>query len=198
MNRRQVVTGLAVIVALVLAIVVTYATNANAQPEGLLNASDADIERAALEYTNTYFEPKGAIVTLMIRSVTKEEIPGLGLPAIDFSGQDPPLSLVALKGEFDVHRLSRQTDNGPRPATYIVYVFDLRAGAPTLIVSSPDGAHFRTLLNDPTLPDYLEKNQTSVRESGVPSAVPLAPNNKLPYGAVAPTVSSPSVAAPIQ
>jgi hypothetical protein len=143
----------------------------------LTDASADEIEQAALAYTRTHYQVlHEPITTLVSRSVIKEYLPLWELPAIDFAAQEPPLWLVLQKGDFDVSGLKQRAPNNlANRATYITYVFDLKAGVPTLILTSAEGDLFRSLLRDPALPEKM-------------GVVINTPVNKLPYGSIAPTI----------
>ncbi|MGI0015431.1 MAG: hypothetical protein ACREBU_18595, partial [Nitrososphaera sp.] len=123
--------------------------------KSFMNASAEEIQQVALDYTYGRFKVLSEAPTILLtRPVTKDELPSLGLSAIDFAGEEPPLMLVAMNGDFDVSNIRRSVSGAlPFRVSYIVYVFDLKAGAPTLIQYSVDGSHFRKLLNDPNLPE---------------------------------------------
>lgn len=68
-----------------------------------------------------------------------------------------PMYLVVLKGDFDGRSLvvGLGSRDEPYRVSYIGYVFDQAHGAPGPIMTtflSPDGAGFRQILNDPSLP----------------------------------------------
>ena len=95
-----------------------------------------------------------------------------------------------MKGDFDVSDI-RRSGKGllPLRAAYIVYVFDLKAGAPTLIQYSADGSHFRQLLNDPRLPEPA--STPGLSDEPVPDIPLMAPAPTAPYGSIAPTLMPP-------
>jgi hypothetical protein len=190
---------------LVMGVVVIPLVNAYAHQQGgthsLVNASMKDIEDAALKYTRSRFQALSKEVTIpLARYVTDQELPSLGISKMDFLGEDPPMALVVLKGEFDVRNLRHiNPENKPWRVRYIVYIFDLRAGMPCRVMVSPDGAGFRTLLNDPSLPEgnIFGENPFLEPEPGVASPEPVvAPDEKLPYGAMVPPAPTPSGAPP--
>ncbi len=204
MNTRQ-LTKIFLIGILVVGVVAISIVNVYAHQQGgthsLVNASMKDVTEAALKYTQTRFQVLSEHIAVpLARSVTKQELPSLGFPEIDFGGEDPPLALVVLKGEFDVQNLRHGVaSDTPWRVKFIAYVFDLKAGAPTLTLVSPDGSVFRDLLNDPSLPVAApEMNQTGQPEQGVEPAVPVAPPHKLPYGAMEPPVTIPSDVPPTE
>ncbi len=161
----------------------------------LVNASIEDVKKAALNYTRSRFQVMSKDITIpLARPVIKQELPNLGLPEIDFGGEDPPLALVVLKGEFDVRNMRHLvSNNAPWRVKFILYVFDLKAGTPTLIGVSTDGSMFRDLLNDPSLPTYnANVNQNWMPEEGIESPVPAAPATKLPYRATEPPAPTPT------
>ena len=98
--------------------------------------------------------------------------------------------LVVVKGNFDVSNLvsDRYSDlNIPTQVKYIAYVFDLWAGRPALTATGLTGKYFRTVLNDPSLPDEPELIGP---EPGMPEATPgprvEPPAQKFPYGTEVP------------
>jgi hypothetical protein len=202
MNNRQIsknlLTGIFIVGVVAISIM-----NVSAQPQGgthsLVNASMQDVKEAALKYTQTRFQVLSEQVTVpLARTVIKEDLPLSGLPEDDFGGEDPPLALVVLKGEFDVRNLGRgAASDTPFNVKFIAYVFDLKAGVPTLILASADGSMFRELLNDPSLP-LPEVNQSGRPKEGVEPPVPVAPAHKIPYGAMEPPVATPSDAPPTE
>lgn len=169
-------------------------TEYNAKP--LVGASIEEVKQAALRYTQNRFSILGKTPNfLLIRSVTTADLPQLGLAEIHFAGQEPPLMLVAMRGDFDVTHLSRGgSRTTPWRVSYIVYVFDLNVGAPAFTAVSPHGGSFRKLLNDPTLPDDGSPDQPA------PIVSTLAPSNplNLPPGAVAPPAALPNTTAPVE
>lgn len=205
MYTRQIVKTFSVGI-LVVGVAVLFAMNVYAHQQGgihsLFGASAEDVKEAALKYTQARFQVLSDNVTIpLVRPVTKKELPLIGLPEIDFGGEDPPLMLVVLKGEFDVQGLRHTLASGmPWHVMYIVYIFDLKAGSPTLIYVSPDGAGLGDLLNDPSLPEKggAGANQTDKPEEGVASPISPAPAQKLPYGAMEPAVPTPSSVPPTE
>jgi len=202
MNTRQVAKTF-LIGIFVVGVMAVFVMNAYAHQQGgthsLVNVSMKDIEDAALKYTHQRFLVLSDSVTIRFsRPVTKQELPLLGLPEIDFGGEDPPLALVVLMGEFDVRNLrSFYVKDTPWYVKFIAYVFDLKAGMPTLTMVSADGSMFRDLLNDPSLPTpRVDAIQIGEPENGVELPVPIAPATKLPYGAMEPPVPTPSGAPP--
>jgi len=193
MQPRQLVKPF-LIGLLVFSAAVLLALKVSAHPQGgnpaLLNASAEDIKEAALKYTYTRFQVfNDDAAVILIRPVTKEQLPLPGLPEVDFGGEAPPLRLVALKGDFDVRGLRHPSaGDAPWRVTYIVYLFDLKAGAPALTYVSPDGAGLGELLNDPSLPEKQEPPGSP--EEGAATPVP-PPAHKLPYGALEPSAPTP-------
>lgn len=170
-------------------------------PHPLVNATSDEVAQAAKNYTVSNFKVvSGTPTVLLTRSVTKEDLPKLGLSTIAFGGEDPPLMLVALKGDFDVQNMPGGGST-PWRVGYIVYVFDLKAGMPALISVSRLGGRFRTLLNDPTLPDEGLPTQSQQPNAGQQSdqqqapfisPIPASPVKKLPYGSIAPGAPDPT------
>jgi hypothetical protein len=125
------------------------------------------------------------------------DLPALGLTEIGFAGDVPPLMLVIVHGDIDITQTQTASLVVPamrRPRVkYIAYVFDLRAGVPTLMETSIRGGKFRRALNDPSLPDdipLVSPNVTkglSVPDMPHPTPYPTT-TIRTPYGAIAPTV----------
>lgn len=113
------------------------------KPQSLLTASVSDVQKAALDYTHSRFRVLATPKILLTRSITKQELPELGLSEISFGSKQPPLALVVLEGKFEVQLRGM---NAPEPAKYLFYVIDLNAGAPTLIEASETGIDYENLL----------------------------------------------------
>jgi hypothetical protein len=56
------------------------------KPHSLLTASVADVQKAALDYTQSTFRILAPPQILLTRSITKEELPQLGLSEIHLGG----------------------------------------------------------------------------------------------------------------
>lgn len=104
----------------------------------LLAASVADVQKAALDFTYSNYRVLSAPKILLTRSITRQEIPKLGLSEFGIGGKEPPLALVALEGKFEVQPRGLTTA-GPEQVKYIFYVLDLNAGVPTYIEFSREG-----------------------------------------------------------
>lgn len=178
-------------------------SQAGARPDtgSLVDATDDEIAAAAIDHTRTRFNvvsgtPK---VRLVRRDVTADDFPGLGLPSIRFSAQDPPLALVILVGDFDISNLrgaGRNTCVYHR-VRFIAYGYDLQAGVPALTSTSPLGGRFRIALKDPTLPDDPSATPCGAgpASESTQSAKPMPPSPpsgpKPGYGSIAPPVTLP-------
>ncbi len=134
-------------------------------PRPLKLATRAEIEQAALDYSSA----TGTPTILLSGAVRNDDLPRLGLDRIDSSANLAPLYLVFLEGDFDAGGIL----GGHGPARYILYIFDLYAGAPTFIATSPDSGHFSKLLNDPP----------ELPSDPLPAE---SDPNKLPYGILLP------------
>lgn len=162
--------------------------------QSLVGAPVEKIEQEAVDYTYKRFKVLSGFPTILLtKPVTKDELPSLGLSAIGFGGEEPPLMLVALKGDFDVSNIRGSVSTTLR-VKYLVYVFDLKAGMPTLIQYSADGSHFRKLLNDPNLPEEPPTPDRSGEPK--PDNPPMTPAPTMPYGSVAPAVTPESTTMP--
>lgn len=184
---------LALLLAAGLAVLVvaheTQATRANP----LALASDAQIEDAAVKFTETRLNVvSGVPVVRVLRHVTSAELPALGFQ-VRFSNEEPPLALVILQGDFDVSNL-RGVGRHPEVITrvrYIAYVYDLWAGYPALIQTSPAGGEFAVVLNDASLPRAPQRPIDPNAIPGVPQPALTSHPSPQAYGSTAPTVTPP-------
>ncbi|OKH26417.1 hypothetical protein [Chroogloeocystis siderophila] len=165
------------------------------QARSLTNASPQEVQQAAINYTlansSEFTVRSGAIKTVFTRPITFAEFPSIGLGEVNFIGEEPPMMLVVVKGDFDTTDFVPSFSNESQPtlkerikAKYIAYVFDLRAGRPTLTTTALTGGYFRKVLNDSSLPDEPKLIKP---EPGMPEAVPALSNppaKKLPYGSI--------------
>jgi hypothetical protein len=199
-SQQKVIFGsllLTIVAALLLigGILATRSVSANkiGNPS-MLSASPEEIGNAAIEYTRQNLNIiSGTPQVVLNRSVTIPELPNLGLAAMSTPANPPPTWLVILKGDFDVSNLPGGA--GPMQqlkATYIAYVFDLRAGTPTLVQTSLTGGEFRKALNDPSLPDDYKPVPQASKADQIPVTPTVSPLNPLPYGVVAPGVATPT------
>lgn len=113
------------------------------KPHSLLTASAADVQKAALDYTQSRFRVLAPPKILLTRSITKEELPKLGLSEIGIGGKVPPLALVVLEGKFEIQLIGMM---GPKQVKYLFYVIDLNDGTPTAIEYSRDGTGYEQFL----------------------------------------------------
>jgi hypothetical protein len=193
---RIIVAALLVPVILAVAFVAstTFAQSQNQwglSGHNLSKLSPNEVAQVALDYTKASgYVNSGTPQVALARSVNNDELLKLDLDTIPFSTiEQPPLVLVILKGDFMVNMPRAVANNGPRPAQYIGYVYDLWAGLPTLTITAPHGGVFRKALNDPSLPD----DNPAAPQKPNPGA--FAPANggvtntppTLHYGEVAPT-----------
>lgn len=151
----------------------------------LLTASVAEVEKAALEYTQSSYRVLATPKILLTRSITKEELPKLGLSEIGFGGKEPPLALVVMEGKFEVQFPGMAK---PEPAKYLFYIFDLNVGVPTLTEASEYGIDYEAFLQ------YVRNAKT------IPSDQPIDPNAKYfepgPIQTAVPAVPTPGPSAP--
>ncbi len=197
LNKKTKIILLGVLPVLLALILLTavQSTIASKHPWGqaghrLTSLSPEQVGQVAQDYTQAIgYLHSGESKVLLTRPVTRDDLPKLGLDSINFAGQDPPLMLVILKGDFDTSSIPRMTvPSTPRRVSYIAYVFDLWAGEPALTITSPNGGVLRKALNDPTLP-----NDGSVQpNTETDNTLVSTPSVKLPYGATAPTVIIPT------
>lgn len=126
---------------------------------------------------------------LLSRSITKKQLPELGLSEIGIRGKEPPLALVVLEGKFEIEPRGLTTA-GPEQVKYIFYVLDLNAGVPTYTEYSRDGKGYAKFLA------YVQSANT------IPGDQPIDPNAKYfepgPIQTDAPAVPTPGPSAPEQ
>lgn len=120
----------------------------------------------------------GAPEVALVRSVTTADLSGLGLPPLNFSAQEPPLSLVILRGDFELAGHvpgtgSFDPSSWQHRVQYMAFVYDLNAGIPALTTWSPLGGSFRAALNDPNLPEDPRAPMSEVSEFRAAGARPL-------------------------
>jgi len=115
----------------------------------------------------------------LARSVSRDELPQLGLGCLpsNMGREEPPYVLVILEGNFDLSSGVPTTAASSPDAMYhfASMVVDVWAGEVTSMKASANGALFRTILNDPTLPEA-----TPEPISSCPTAIP----GNYPHGAV--------------
>ncbi|AFY42789.1 hypothetical protein [Nostoc sp. PCC 7107] len=129
------------------------------QKRPLISASEQEIRQAAVNYTLAhscqYKIISGTPEAIFDRPIKAAEIPATGFGEFDFSGEEPPMMLVVVKGNFDLS--GSISPSHPRRLTkYTAYIFDLQAGTPIFSAVGLTGEYFRNALSDPTLPDDLE------------------------------------------
>lgn len=214
MSRPRTSLLIAGLLLLVTGLVLTHYSRAQADvcpsftPRPLVGASLDEVGQAARAYTCNHYRIMGDTPRVrLVRPITAAQLPSLGLSEVYFAAEEPPLMLVILRGDFDL-RGARGTERLDPSAwhwqvKYLAYVFDLRAGIPASIQTSPEGGAFRIALNDPNLPDDLPKRPPSSppASSPVQTLIPLpsqgTPSRQMPYGAVPPTIA-PSTTVPAQ
>lgn len=143
-------------------------------------------EYVVREVAPIHLGPHGPTQVRLVRPITREEVPQLGLGCLaDTSGiEEPPYMLVILQGNFD---LSGMPGTGQRPPDsryhYAALIIDIWAASATAIRASRDGAHFREILNDPSLPVMTPEPPRSC-----PTYIPgNYPHGAVVYGTVFPT-----------
>ncbi len=104
----------------------------------LLTATVSEVQQAVLAYAASESRVLVPPQILLTRSITKKELPELGLEEIGYTDHDPPLALVVLEGQFEIQPRGLTTA-GPEQVKYIFYVLDLNVGAPTYSGYSRDG-----------------------------------------------------------
>ncbi len=135
------------------------------QQRPLTSASEKEIRQAAVSYTLAhpcqYKILSGTPEAIFTRPIKVAEIHSTGFGEFDFTGKEPPMMLIVVKGNFDISGSGSgfpgfQTPNPPRSTKYTAYIFDLQAGTPIFSATGLTGKYFRNALNDSTVPDDLE------------------------------------------
>jgi hypothetical protein len=112
----------------------------------LIDLLPAELAQYALNFALTERElpiTSGTPEVLLARHILAREFAPLGLPDLRGPDNDPPLVLAVLRGNFLTTRI----------IPYVAFVFDARTGAMTHMWGSWNGARFRYVLNDPSLPE---------------------------------------------
>ena len=157
------------------------------QAHPLLTATVSEVQQAALDYAASESRVLVPPQILLTRSITKKELPELGLEEIGYTDHDPPLALVVLEGQFEIQPRGL-TIAGPEQVKYIFYVLDLNAGAPTYIGFSRNGKGYAKFLAyvksattasgdqliDPNA-KYYEPGPIQTQVPAVPTPGPSAP-----------------------
>jgi hypothetical protein len=151
----------------------------------LIGASPEEVGRVAIAVTTSRFPSfSGTPEVALARLVTSDDLTAMGLPSEDYSYcTDPPaLMLVIVKGDFDMTSMGGLGPPIAHPrAKYVVYVFDLGAGVPTIVTYSPNGGRLRRALNDPSLPDDPTSPPAPTGPTAKSDLPPLAtPSGKRP------------------
>lgn len=157
----------------------------------LTSALEQQVGQAAIGFTlansDEFKVLSGRPQVVFTRPITAAELPATGLGEINTIGEEPPMMLVVVKGNFDTTNFGPSLGSeGSPPRTkskYIAYVFDLRAGIPMFTATGLTGEYFRRTLRDSSLPD--EPKELIGPEPGQPEAIPAPVERrakKLPYG----------------
>lgn len=124
--------------------------------QGLVGAFPETIAQMALQYTKERVIIKsGQPTVLLSRAVTLQDLKSMGLSLGNFAPECArPFHLVIIKGDFDLRKtLPSPVVAKAKPANFIAYTYDLKAGMLTGIRADRNGATFKKALGDPTLPD---------------------------------------------
>ncbi|MEA2574716.1 MAG: hypothetical protein QOH93_2014 [Chloroflexia bacterium] len=166
----------------------------NRFPYGVPNlkgASSEEVGSYAQEYAKvTGLVRSGTPTVLLSIPITREKYTALGLGCLPDFGtiEEPPLTLVILKGDLQFSRASilpNDSESLLAPGGYAAYVFDMWAARPVALDGTLTGGSFRKALNDPTLPTNENWNP------GVcPTPLP-ASKKTMHYGDVAPGLTAP-------
>ena len=165
--------------------------------KSLVNASVEVVKQRALEYTSARFKfVNGTPEVVLARPVISAELPNLGL-GTHLPGSEIPMMLVVVHGNINVTNLRSAAPREYRhtQVEYIAYVFDLIAGFPMITATSHRGGAFRSLLNNPNLPEDLppearrRAERPSTAEATPEQSIRTIPYNQ-PYGSISPSIES--------
>lgn len=121
------------------------------------NTAPAEVALWAQEHVRSLVGvASGTPEIVLNRRVLASELPTLGVPFGGRRDGEPPLSLVILRGDFDLNQ-GLVGFRGNAPATeargrYVALIYDMWAQLPIGVWVSPRGGLFRKALNDASLP----------------------------------------------
>lgn len=134
---------------------------------------------SAEKFAPWYLGSQDPVQIRLARSVSRDELPQLGLGCLpsNMGREEPPYVLVILEGNFDLSSGVPTTAASSPGSMYhfASMVVDVWAGDVTSLKASANGAVFRTILNDPSLPEA-----TPGPIGSCPTAIP----GNYPHGAV--------------
>ncbi len=113
--------------------------------QGLVGASPETIAQMALQYSKEHvIINSGQPTVLLSRAVTLEDMKNFGLSIGNFAPDcNRPFHLVIIKGDFDLRNtLPSLGQSTSKPANFIAYTYDLKAGDLTRITADRTGAMF--------------------------------------------------------
>ncbi|MBI3976655.1 MAG: hypothetical protein HY331_00575 [Chloroflexi bacterium] len=163
----------------------------------LVGATPAEVAEYALAGVRANMRiVSGTPQVLLARAVKASELPSLGIPfPSDWEDDNPPLMLVIIHGDIDVtgYFLGMGKPLPPRKGgMYIAFVYDLRAGMPTLTLTSGAGGKFRIALNSPNLPDDpILATPGPTMDPRLLPPTPVTQPLRLPYGSILPPPPTP-------
>jgi hypothetical protein len=183
---------------------------ATISPANLLGRSPQEVAQFAVDTLVRNGEVTGGTPqVLLARSVEYGDYEALGLGCMPtFAAiEEPPLVLVILEGNFQLHlrgRVNHLTEHH-----YVAFVYDLWAGFPASVLASGDKRPFAKALNDPSLPTQ-EPQACSTQEPypktfhygetvpgiPVPPPPPQPPPGETPQPA--PTINVPEAPQPVE
>ncbi len=118
------------------------------------------LSASALEWTRDYKVLSGTPKVVLVRDLTLRDLLSLGrCPGPDEDPANPKYALVVVHGNLDLSNWPGMAINHPNPADrrfhYIAYVADVSGSAPRVVEqqASRNGGSFRTILDNPNLPD---------------------------------------------
>ena len=144
----------------------------------LEGATTDQVGAFAQQYAAIWLDTKGQVpLVVMVRATKIAEMPELGLDNVAWDYPDKhSLWLVVMKGDFSDARLPSSSSAGPVRYGYVACMFNQQTAANVSVGMSRNGAAFRKLLNDPSLPDDTLVTLPPAQPSGpeLPTEVPTA------------------------
>lgn len=119
-------------------------------PRPTIDSSPQEVARFAIEATQETYPYSGTAPQVVVaRRVSPSDVESLGLRSQAEEGV--PMTLVVLRGDFDISRFPgrvRMGGRGPHRAEFITYVYDLRNGTAYETIASPTERALRSVLKE--------------------------------------------------
>jgi hypothetical protein len=140
----------------ILSLIIGQSQEGNSAPlftsQSLDDKSVDEIERYAIDYTQSMFLVNGDIEIRLSKAMNGQEATDIGLGVGNPVDDPRPYHAVILFGNFIKPADQQRSEEHYR---YIAYVFDVIEGVPTTMIASSDGVPLKQALQDPSIPDPL-------------------------------------------